>query len=286
MPLDPQLTSAAVYPNASLLGRACTLAYESPAAGIPRFASELQMTATFISRDNTQVYVAHDAQNVVVAFRGSQGPTSIDGFKDWLLTNANNFLIVPDGAIGTDFLAAGVGARFHRGFIGALAEIWSPLVAQLEQLPLGSRKLWVTGHSLGGAIAMLASWRFIQNFLDVHAVYTFGSPMVGNEAASKAFERELGGRIFRFVDAPDLVPWLPTISLIANPFMHGPTEMKLASGAGAISSAMDLLRELAGVAVGGLLDGSLQDKIWAQCQQRLSAHDIANYCRLIDKGPK
>ncbi len=56
-----------------------------------------------------------------LAFRGSQSPTSLEGFKDWLLTNANNLLVIPEWRIGTDFAAAGVGARFHRGFLEALA---------------------------------------------------------------------------------------------------------------------------------------------------------------------
>jgi len=57
---------------------------------------------------------------LVVAFRGSQAPNTLDGLKDWLLTNANDYLILPEGQIGTDFAAAGVGAQFHRGFMEAL----------------------------------------------------------------------------------------------------------------------------------------------------------------------
>ena len=79
---------------------------------------------------NTQVYVAQNDKVLVVAFRGSQAPNTLDGLKDWLLTNANNYLILPEGQIGTDFAAAGVGARFHRGFMEALHVIWEPLLAR------------------------------------------------------------------------------------------------------------------------------------------------------------
>jgi triacylglycerol lipase len=48
---------------------------------------------------------------------------TLDGFKDWLLTNARNFLIIPGGQMGTDYAAAEVEARFHSGFTGAIVDI-------------------------------------------------------------------------------------------------------------------------------------------------------------------
>jgi len=33
----------------------------------------------------------------------------------------------------------------------------------------------------------------------VHQIYTFGAPMIGNDLAAEAFDREFPGRIFRYV---------------------------------------------------------------------------------------
>ena len=111
------------------------------------------LEAKLISVDNTQVYVAENDTSVV-AFRGSEAPTTLDGLKDWLLTNANNYLILPEGKSGTDFAAAGVGSRFHRGFLDALAMIWEPLFTAVDRLSRprndhsGSRVIALEGHWL------------------------------------------------------------------------------------------------------------------------------------------
>lgn len=265
--------------NARACAMACELAYiRDPAEGAKAFKEQLWLDAKLISVDNTQAYVGANEGAIVVAFRGSEAPTSINGLKDWLLTNAVNLLIVPEGQLGTDFIAAGVGARFHKGFMGALAAIWEPLAAEVDRLTKESeRPLWVTGHSLGGALAQLAAWRFNRRFMQVHQVYTYGSPMIGNAATKAAFDKEFAGRIFRYANVTDLVPRLPTISLIANEYCHCDKEMSVGQG----EAAHDTLKGFASKAADGILKASIMDEIWAVVQTRLAAHDITNYRNLI-----
>jgi triacylglycerol lipase len=263
--------------NALFLAQACSLAYLDAPEGVRGFRDQLELEARLISVDNTQVYVAQNDKVVVVAFRGSQAPTTLDGLKDWLLTNANNYLILPEGRIGTDFAAAGVGARFHRGFMEALNAIWEPLFAAVSDTVNSSdRSLWVTGHSLGGALALLAAWRLQRNFITVHEVVTFGAPMIGNEAAARAFEQEFAGKIFRYVNLEDPVPLLPSISLVANTYAHCQNEVSMAA-AQAVASALDVLKQSAGSAVDRLLEASLIDHLWGVVQSRISAHFIDHY---------
>src|SRR5262245_60555172 len=177
--------------NAQVLGLVSDLAYLPEAQGREAFREELGMEARLISVGNTQVYVATNDDHIVVAFRGTEAPTSVEGLKDWLLTDAVNLLIVPEGDLGTDFQAAGVGARWHQGFLKALGGIWGPLAELIEtERKKSDRPLWLTGHSLGGALALLAGWRLKRKFIPVHQIYTFGAPMVGNEETAKAFDRE------------------------------------------------------------------------------------------------
>ena len=276
--LDPNLGHSAKH--AHYLAKACNLAYYNQRDGEPKFRSELNLAARLVSVDNTQAWVGENEASIVVAFRGSEGPTSLDGFKDWLLTNARNFLVLPEGRIGTDFAAAGVGARFHRGFLEALEEIWEPLFASVEGLTRqDERPVWLTGHSLGGALALLCAWRMHQHFLPIHQVYTFGAPMIGNDATAKAYEKEFPGRIFRYVDRCDLVPKLPTMSLLSNQYGH--CQQEIVIGDSLAEKAVEMLGNVADPT--GAITSEVADSLWGDLHNGFSSHLMDNYLSQISK---
>ena len=237
------------------------------------------MDARLISVDNTQVYIAENDESIVVAFRGSEAPTTLDGLKDWLLTNANNYLILPEGRAGTDFAAAGVGARFHKGFLEALEMIWEPLLAAVNNaIKTKERPVWITGHSLGGALALMAAWRLQRSFISIQEIVTFGAPMIGNDAAAKAFEQEFSGKIYRFVDLEDVVPHLPSVSLIANAYTHCQNEVGLSAvQVAAAATGLDALKQVAGTSGDGTIDANLADQVWEVVKGRIASHMIGTY---------
>lgn len=261
--------------NARFLAVASDLAYLPEAEAVPQFKDELGLDARLLTAGNTQVYLAQNDKHIVVAFRGTELPNSIEGLKDCLLTDALNLLMVPEGRLGTDFAAAGVGARFHKGFIAALGTVWDPLLAAVEaEMKRAERPLWVTGHSLGGALALLAAWLFTRKFISVHQIYTYGAPMIGNLAASKAFDQEFAGKVFRYVNPTDPVPKLPTVSLLDNDYGHCDREMVL--GAAAVVAA-------AGDAAAGPLSLAAMESLWQSAQQRVASHSLTHYRELIAK---
>jgi len=267
--------------NAAALAAASQFAYFPEDRGAESFKNELGMDAKLISVDNTQAYVASNDEHLIVAFRGSEGPTSMDGIKDWLMTNAANLLIQPEGKLSTEFLAAGVGARWHQGFVGAISEVWDPLFAEVETRQKAKDRLfWITGHSLGGALALVASWMFLRRMMVPHQVYTFGAPMVGNQVVAKALNRELAGKIFRFVNSPDPVPLLPMMSLLANEFVHcdkfcglGPDEASV--------NLIAYLKDSAGGVAEGVLSGDIKEKVWEAIKGKMMAHLLNDYRALI-----
>lgn len=120
----------------------------------------------------------------VLVFRGTQQ-------LDHWLTNVNT---MPSAWHGRGLV--------HTGFAAALDCIWAPLDAQLGRLAC---PIFFTGHSLGAALATLAAARRAP-----FALYTFGSPRVGDEV----FARELSGtRCYRVVNHADLVASLPPEAL-------------------------------------------------------------------------
>src|SRR5262245_19703226 len=265
--------------NAQFLAVASGLAYRPEVEGAEAFKSQLGLDARLFSVGNTQSYVATNDDHIVVAFRGTESPATIEGLKDWLLTDAAIMLIQPQGDIGTDFAAAGVGARWHEGFMKALGSIWDPMFETVQaERKKNDRPVWITGHSLGGALALLAAWRFKRKTVPTHQTYTFGGPMVGNAETAQAIDRELPDRVFRYVNDQDPVPKLPTLSLLANGYGHCQKEVALgltAAGAAAVT-AVEFFKDWAAKTNEGVLEGTLVDDIWQGLQARLGAHAMAN----------
>ena len=100
--------------------------------------------------------------------------------------------------------------------------------------------------------------------------------MIGNQAAADAFQKAFAAKISRYVNLEDPVPLLPSVSLLANPYVHCPTEVAL-SAAQAVASALDALKEKAGAAADSVMDASLIEDVWGAVQERISSHFIDHY---------
>lgn len=158
--------------------------------------------ATFFAEKGTHCFVLHGDEAVIVIFRGTQ----IDSF--W----ASVTDLVTDGRF---FPAADeAGGRVHKGFRDALDLVWPRLLAHLRQLLQGDgagRTLWLTGHSLGGALATLAADRLTREpGFEVRGLYTFGSPRVGDESFRSRFAAHGFARnAFRVVNNTDAIAQVP-----------------------------------------------------------------------------
>jgi triacylglycerol lipase len=137
----------------------------------------------------TQGFVCRRDGATIVAFAGT------DAGK--IKTVLTDFETVPDDDSG-----------LHPGFRDALAAVWTQLQAAVPSLDGG--RLFVAGHSLGGALAVLAAFRLQDEAnITADAVYTFGLPRVGGTKFGTGYELALGARTFRLVDGYDPVPAVP-----------------------------------------------------------------------------
>ena len=95
------------------------------------------------------------------------------------------------------------GASIHSGFYEAFQCVKDDIELTLATVKTNGYPLYITGHSLGGALALLATKFLASDSLG--ACYTFGSPRV----ASSIFGDEIKTPIYRIVNAADIVPRVP-----------------------------------------------------------------------------
>ena len=147
----------------------------------------------FDAGTDTQGYVAVRRPDVgpgiaVLAFRGTQQ------VKDWI----TNLDAVQTTVASSDGRTLG---HVHEGFNDAFLSVCKRIDELLEgdeDLPL-----YITGDSLGGALATLATW--CRPGESLAACYTFGAPRVGDSGLIDRFRTP----IYRIVNGVDPVPFVP-----------------------------------------------------------------------------
>ncbi len=97
------------------------------------------------------------------------------------------------------------GGRVHHGFKQVMLQAWENIRPQLDTF---SGPCFYTGHSLGGALAVLAA-----TLKKPNAVYTFGAPRL---ADSEFLESTRKFHIYRLANAKDIVASVPPVSGILH----------------------------------------------------------------------
>jgi triacylglycerol lipase len=207
LPFKPHTTSFSAD-NALYLATASSIAYMGSEVSERRAAEELGLDQDFCFFNfpmyDTEAFAAATPEHAVLAFRG----TEPERIKDWM----------------TDLDATPVGFRWlftkaedvgfvHAGFAHALYDAWSPIIYWLKAHgPETGRTLWITGHSLGGALAAVAASACAfdpGSRLDVNGIYTYGQPRFAIHDFAGHYDEQLRRRHFRFVNRKDLVPRVP-----------------------------------------------------------------------------
>jgi triacylglycerol lipase len=197
------LTSPPGYDNdlALRLAAACQLAYDLVADPNSAAPAGYQIGATFqvnlLNELEMLGYVMSSAADVIVAFRGT------DSFPDFVADVGYPEVAYP--------YVAGAGLT-HRGFTAVYVSCRDQILAALQVLPPG-RPLFITGHSLGGAVATLAALDIaVNSAYKTPVIYTYGSPRVGDPTFADAYDSTVATSVrssWRVLNAFDVVPLLP-----------------------------------------------------------------------------
>lgn len=259
MPVSQRLTATHHFDlrTALHLASAAELVYAEPglveqtALNSWRYAEFL-----FLDVESTQCLVAADPQSILVCFRG----TEAERLEDWMADL--DFSLVPGPW----------GGRVHEGFYDALSCVWHLLDNEVRRLQDAiPRRLWVTGHSLGAALAALSVARWCEARCPVAGLYTFGQPRTGDSDFARSFDFAFRPFAFRVVNHLDVITRAPPRSL---GYQHLGTFVYL-TDSGAVSDDIGWWqRFLTGWsgAVESILD-------WGQ--QGLADHRMANYRQQI-----
>ena len=114
----------------------------------------------------------------------------------------------------------------HRGFLASYNAV-RDIIPDVQSLTLKypNKRVFCTGHSLGGAIAQLVALELRSLGMNA-SIYTFGSPRVGNKNFADYFNNAIKGDNFRITYSNDPVPTVPPNSL---GFYHTGTQVHYTS---------------------------------------------------------
>ncbi len=146
---------------------------------------------------NSYGYIMESEQSIVIAFRGSISN------PDW----------IADAAIlQTDFPYTRTRLKIHSGFAAIYTACRQQIISVLRNSS-SSKQLFVTGHSLGGALAVLCALDAAVNTVHRNpTMYNFGSPRIGSPQFVQTYN-EIVGNSMRIVNTNDIVALLPPIMI-------------------------------------------------------------------------
>lgn len=168
---------------------------------------------------STQMFIlsdkAKDADLILVSFRGTKPFDADDWITDW---DYSWYEIPTIGKVHMGFLEAlGIVNRDDPNFSNcvenkAYTVLRLKLKSLLEEHPRA--EFLLTGHSLGGALAILfpillvyhGEWELMSR---MSGIYTFGQPRIGDEEVGNFMKVHVRNRYRRVVYCNDAVPRLP-----------------------------------------------------------------------------
>ncbi|MBZ4322134.1 lipase family protein [Streptomyces huiliensis] len=254
--------------HAYWLARASDLAYKDEATieeqarkwGFDRIRHHhTRFTPPFPLQD-TQAFTVADDHMIITAFRGTE-PKQI---RDWL----SDATTPPwPGPARTGYV--------HYGFGEALQSVFPAVKDTIAEFRTSDQTVWLTGHSLGGALAMLAGARLYLEDprLRADGVCTFGQPRTCDRLLADAYNKGFKKRMHRFVNNNDIVPQLPP-----EPAYTHVDALRYIDADGRIRESMSLF--------GGLTDRAkgLTADAFAPASDGVRDHSMSRYLAALEKN--
>jgi len=175
-----------LWERAEIAAKLSAIAYMNPKPA-ETAGKKLGFTSVkLISRDGAEVLIAKNRTDLWFAFRGTE-PSKLND----VMADLN---VIKQTAMA--------GGKVHGGFQKEVNDLWMDVLAEIEHNDglRNVKDVWMTGHSLGAAMATIAATRHAPEEL-----HTFGSPRVGGPK----FVRHITCDHYRFMNNNDIVCRIP-----------------------------------------------------------------------------
>ena len=182
------------WPVAKLMLELCGIAYDAPVDAKDRI-TKLGFESESINAGSMQGYVIDAGDDSLIVLRGTE-KHEYDLLQDLRFLKART----EQGAM-------------HGGFVNGYTPMHDQVVKLLERYD--TKRVWITGHSLGGGLAVVCSHQLLVDYkYPIAGVMTFGQPKVVLQDMATYLGPRLDGKYVFFVNDMD-----PVTRLI-NPYQH------------------------------------------------------------------
>lgn len=224
-------------------------------------------------------FIATKGDGIYVSFRGTANFT--DAIADVAAIQVPYNFVPTTGQVSGGFQGAYTGTNDF--------PIESAILSKVDELAMTGNftNLYITGHSLGAALAFLAFPDFSQNVSNIDSVtmYNFAGPAAGDSNWVTTYEGEYAtNRIsFRIVNKNDLVPMLPPLGLDCTDFsyFHVDNEFEIEFGV-ALPPLPDFSKDVSnGICDLGSIAGQLVTYGLNNSDNILTDHSMCTYYKTL-----
>ncbi|MDO4199772.1 MAG: lipase family protein [Clostridia bacterium] len=160
---------------------------------------------------DVQCFLRIQSDKMIITFRGS------DSRKDWIINSKFWRSVIPYNNYQSKI-------RVHRGFISAYKSnsVRGRIQKEIEKNKI--KKVALTGHSYGAALAILCAVDLEYNFpKNDYEVIVFGCPRVGN----KYFQKSYNVRVFKTLRVENANDWVTKVPFACMGYHHVGASLKI-----------------------------------------------------------
>lgn len=149
---------------------------------------------------------------VLISVRGTQIIIDeTEAQNDNALINSLTDLFVngPSAPFPASQLINNSSGLLHSGYASVVGSLMPLIKRSFDEMGLHEKPVFITGHSLGGAIASVLAYKMKTEKYNIQAAYTYASPKIGNKEFMQHLENAL--TLYSSINYRDPVPDYPKV---------------------------------------------------------------------------